>query len=177
MKSKWMVMILAVAVQTVVAVAQNPATATTQIVATKAESLSIGVSSFPQNFNVASPGTPQTLNITSSWNLTPARNGVGICVSLTTPMSGTNVSNTDVIDGTMVQAQPEGTGPFANINAGTGCGSSTATPITTHAANTKALRQQSNVADTVAIQLGNNIPASYEADTYTGTITVYAQAQ
>jgi hypothetical protein len=49
--------------------------------------------------------------------------------------------------------------------------------ITTHTANTKALRQQSNVSDTVAIQLGNNIPATFEADTYTGTITVYASAQ
>jgi hypothetical protein len=177
MKTKWVIVILAVVVLSAAAFAANPATATTQIQATKAESLSISVSSFPQLFDIMSPGTPQTLTTTSSWNVTPSRSGVAICVSLTTPLSGSNVSNTDVIDGTMVQAQPEGTGPFTNINAATACGLSTATPITTHTANTKALRQQSNVTDTVAIQLGNNIPATYEADTYTGTITVYALAQ
>ncbi|HLH08304.1 MAG TPA: hypothetical protein VKW78_13785 [Terriglobales bacterium] len=173
MKSKWVVLILAVVALSAASFAQ---TATTPIVATKAESLSISVSSFPASFNVMSPGTPQTLTTTSSWNVKPSRTGVAICVSLTTPLSGTT-GNTDVIDGTMVQAQPEGTGPFTNINAGTGCGQPTATLITTHTANTKALRQQSNVSDTVAIQLGNNIPATFEADTYTGTITVYASAQ
>jgi hypothetical protein len=175
MKTKWVVMILAIAVLSTAAFAQ--ATATTQIQATKAESISISVNNFPTAFNVASPGTPQTLTTTSNWNLKPTRTGVGICISLTAPLIGSDPSNTDKIDATMIQVQPEGTGPFANINASTACGVSTATLITTHAATSKTLRQQSNVSDTVAVQLGNNIPAAFEADTYTGTITVYAQAQ
>jgi hypothetical protein len=67
---------------------------------------------------------------------------------------------------------------YANINAGTGCGiASGVTVVKTYTLTTQAQRNLSTPnADSVLVQL-NGVPATFEADTYTGTLTVVAYAQ
>jgi hypothetical protein len=156
--------------------AQLSATGTTPITALKAESMSISASGLVQ-YDISALA-PQTLNISSTWNLKPQRNGVNVCVymdSATGTMKG-SVGNANVIDQTMVQTKV-GAGAFANINAGAGCGvAGGVTVVKTYSLTTAAQRNLATPnADTVQVQL-NAIPATYEADTYTGTLTVVAYA-
>jgi hypothetical protein len=176
MKTKWVVILMAVAVLAVsAAAAQNTATGTTPIVATKAESLTVSASGLTP-FNLLSLSS-QTLTINSTWNLLPARASVAICAymdSTTGIMKGTG-TNTDVIDQTMVQAKV-GAGAFANINAAAGCGLPAVTTVKTYALSTQASRKNVSNTDTLGIQL-NSVPGTLQADTYTGAITVVAYAQ
>jgi hypothetical protein len=177
MKMKWVVVVLAVLAIASTAFAAPPSTATgtTPIVATKAESLSIGATGLTP-FDLLSLSS-QTLTITSNWNLVPARNSVAICAymdSTTGIMKGTG-TNTDVIDQTMVQAKV-GAGTFANINAAAGCGLPAVTTVKSYALSTQADRKNVTKTDTLGIQL-NAVPATLQADTYTGAITVVAYAQ
>ena len=175
MKTKWVMAILAIAVLSTAAfAAPNTATGSTPIVATKAESLSISASGLtPYDLGALAP---QTLTINSTWNLTPARASVAICAymdSTTGIMKGTG-TNTDVIDQTMVQAKVSAT--YANINAAAGCGLTAVTTVKSYALSTQADRKNVSKTDTVLIQL-NGVPATLQADTYTGAITVVAYAQ
>ncbi len=176
MKTKWVVVVLAIAVLSAAAfAAPNTATGTTPIVATKAESLSISASGLtPYDLGALAA---QTLTINSTWNLVPARNSVAICAymdSTTGVMKGTG-TNTDVIDQSMVQAKV-GAGAYANINAAAGCGLTAVTTVKTYALSTQASRKNVSNTDTLGIQL-NAVPATLQADTYTGAITVVAYAQ
>jgi hypothetical protein len=157
--------------------AQTTATGTTPIVAVKAESMSVSASGLV-NYDLGALAA-QTLNISSTWNLKPQRNSVNICVYMdatTGTMKGTT-GNSNVIDQTMVQTKV-GAGSWANINAGTGCGvAGGVTVVKAYTLTTQAQRNLSSPnADTVSVQL-NSVPATYEADTYTGTLTVVAYAQ
>jgi len=177
MKTKWMMVVLAVIAIASTAFAAPPSTATgtTPIVATKAESLSVSASGLTP-FDLGSL-TSQTLTINSSWNLVPARASVAICAYMDTTtgiMKGTG-TNTDVIDQTMVQAKV-GAGSFANINAAAGCGLPAVTSVKSYALSTQADRKNVTKTDTLGIQL-NGVPAALQADTYTGAITVVAYAQ
>ncbi len=157
--------------------AQVTATGTTPIVALKAESISVSASGLT-TYDLGALA-PQTLNISSTWNLKPQRNSVNVCVymdSTTGTMKGT-AGNANVIDQTMVQTKV-GAGAWANINAGVGCGiAGGVTVVKTYTLTTAAQRNLAAAnADTVSVQL-NAVPATYEADTYTGTLTVVAYAQ
>lgn len=152
---------------------------TTPIVATKAESLTISASGLT-TYDLGALA-PQTLNISSYWNLKPSRASVNVCVYMdptTGTMKGTT-GNANVIDQTMVQAKV-GVGSYANINSGTGCGVATGvTVVKTYTLTTAAQRNipsSSPNADTVSIQL-NSVPSTFEADTYTGALTVIGYAQ
>lgn len=176
MKTKWVVVILAVAVLASTA-AFAQATGTTPIVATKAETLTVSANGLTP-FDLGNLQT-ETLNIVSNWNLVPARNSVGICVYMdpsTGVMNGTG-TNTDKIDQTMVQVKV-GLGAYANINATAGCGLATqlVTTVKTYNLTNQASRKNVSNTDTVGIQL-NGVPATLQADTYTGAITVVAYAQ
>ena len=178
MKTKWVMVVLAViAIASTAFAAPNTATGTTPIVATKAESLSISASGLtPFDAGMVNPPS-QTLTINSSWNLVPARASVAICAYMDTTtgtMKGTG-TNTDVIDQTMVQAKV-GAGAFANINAAAGCGLTAVTTVKSYALSTQASRKNVSNTDTLGIQL-NGVPATLQADTYTGAITVVAYAQ
>lgn len=153
--------------------AQTTATATTQIRAVKAESLTINASSLTQ-FDLAALA-PQTLTVNTTWNLQPQKASVAICTYMTVAgrMVGSDASNTDVIDETMVQTNVGG--PWATINSGTGCGTA-ATLVNTYALTDQASRKNASHSDDVQIQLAG-VPATLQADTYTGTITVQALAQ
>lgn len=176
MKSMKVVLTILVVAMIAVAASAQTATGTTPITAKKSESISVSASGLTQ-YNIDALA-PQTLNIASQWNLTPQRNSVNICVYMdptTGVMKGTT-GNSNVIDQTMVQTKT--TGSWANINAGTGCGiASGVTVVKTYTLSSAALRNLSTPnADTVQVQL-NNVPATHEADTYTGTLTVVAYAQ
>jgi hypothetical protein len=174
MKTKWVVVLMAVLAVSAAA-AQNTATGTTPIVATKAESLTVSASDLTP-FNLLSLSS-QTLTINSTWNLLPARASVAICAymdSTTGIMKGTG-TNTDVIDQTMVQAKV-GAGAFANINGAAGCGLTSVTTVKSYALSTQASRKNVSNTDTLGIQL-NGVPGTLQADTYTGAITVVAYAQ
>jgi hypothetical protein len=156
--------------------ASNQATGTTTIRASKAESMTISASSLG-TFDLASL-SPQVLTITSGWNLTPQRAAVDICVYMdpaTGVMQGSDPGNTDVIDESYVQAKV-GSGSFANINASANCGAAAATLVKTWTLATQADRKNASHSDTVSIQL-NNVPATLQADTYTGALTVIAYTQ
>lgn len=177
MKTKWVVVILAISLLTAgAAFAQTKtATGTTPIVATKAESLTVSASGLTA-FDLAALA-PETLTINSTWNLLPARNSVAICTYMDTTtgiMKGTG-TNTDTIDQTMVQAKV-GSGSYANINAAAGCGLTAVTTVKTYSLTDHASRTNVSNTDTVGIQL-NGVPAALQADTYTGAITVVAYAQ
>ena len=158
------------------ALAQNllSAPAATPIVAVKAETLGISVTTPLVNFDVSAGGTTtaQTLGITTTWNLTPARATVDVC-AVGTDLAASNVSNTDSIPVAQVQADA-GSG-FAAINGAAHCAQGAATLVKSHALATDG-RKNVSVSDTVAIQLAG-VAATLQADTYTGTITVYAYAQ
>jgi hypothetical protein len=177
MKSKVLMTILLMTLAVGVASAQT-ATGTAPIVATKAESMSISASNTLATYDLGALAA-QTLNISSTWNLKPQRNSVNICVYMD-PTTGTmkgSVGNSNVIDQTMVQTKVA-SGPWANINAGTGCGvASGVTVVKTYTLTTAAQRNLTTPnADSVQVQL-NAVPATYEADTYNGTLTLVAYAQ
>lgn len=177
MKSMKVVLTILVVVMGIGLATGQTATNTTPITALKAESMSISASGLVQ-YDLGALA-PQTLNISSTWNLKPQRNSVNVCVYMdaTTGTMKGSVGNANVIDQTMVQTKV-GAGAFANINAGTGCG--IAGGVTVVKAYTLTTAAQRNLttpnADTVQVQL-NGVPATYEADTYTGTLTVVAYAQ
>jgi hypothetical protein len=179
MKKHWVIRMLLIVALVVganlIASAQTTtATATTAITAAKAESLTISASSLTQ-FDLAALA-PQTLTINTTWNLKPQKASVAVCTYMTVAgrMKGSDPSNTDVIDETMVQTKV-GAGSFVNINAGTACGTS-ATLVKNYALSTQATRKNVSNSDQVQLQL-NGVPATLQADTYSGTITVQALAQ
>ncbi len=179
MKKSKLFMIALVVVLTAGVVSAQTATGTTTIRATKAESISVSAGTLA-DFDLLAL-VSHTLNITSYWNLTPARNSVTVCAYMnpaTGRMSGT-AGNSNVIDETMVQTKV-GAGSWANINAGTGCGVGTGvTVVKTYALTNNTSRNVSSSSpnsDNVDVQL-NGVPSTYEADTYTGTLTVVAYAQ
>jgi hypothetical protein len=176
-----MVVLTMVVVTLIVGVASaqaNSASATTPISAIKGESMSINASGLVQ-YDLGSLA-PQSLNISSYWNLKPARSSVNICVYMdpTTGVMKGSAGNSNVIDQTMVQTNASGS--WANINAGTGCAiASGVTVVKTYTLNNAAQRNVSSSspnADAVQVQL-NGVPANYEADTYNGALTVVAYAQ
>jgi hypothetical protein len=177
MKSMKVVLTILVVMVAMAASAQNSATNTTPITANKKESISVSASGLTQ-YSIDALAA-QTLDVASQWNLTPQRGSVDICVYMD-PSSGTmkgTTGNSNVIDETMVQTKV-GAGTWTNINVGTGCGIATgATVVKTYTFTNSAQRNLSSPnADHVQVQL-NAIPATYEADTYSGTLTVVAYAQ
>ncbi|MGE0407158.1 MAG: hypothetical protein AB7O65_12745 [Candidatus Korobacteraceae bacterium] len=156
--------------------ASNQATGTTTIRASKAESMTISASSL-STFDLSSL-SPQTLTITSGWNLTPQRAAVNVCVYMDPTngvMHGSDPANTDVISESYVQAKV-GAGAFANINASANCGVAAATLVKTWTLANQADRKNASHSDSVSIQL-NNVPSTIQADTYTGALTVIAYTQ
>jgi hypothetical protein len=180
MKTNWVIRILFIvalvmSVNLIASAQTTTATNTTAITASKAESLTISASSLSQ-YDLAALA-PQTLTINTTWNLKPQKTSVAVCTYMTVAgrMKGSDPSNTDVIDETMVQTKPNGAGSFANINAGTACGTA-ATLVKSYTLSTQATRKNVTNADTVQIQL-NGVPGTIQADVYSGTITVQALAQ
>jgi hypothetical protein len=156
----------------------NPAVNTTQIYAVKAESLSIVASTIP-NFAIDALGTGsvanQDLTITTNWNLVSTRTAVAVCAGMSSAgMAGTG-TNTDVIPVSNVQASTSTT--FAAINTAAACGTSslvTAVSTNTLTAATGGLgRKNGTKVDTLHLSL-TGVDSALQADTYTGTITVYA---
>lgn len=156
----------------------NPATATTQIQAIKGESLSIVASSLTP-FVLESGATissganaTQTLSITTNWNLKPSRTQVDVCAGASDLTPAVGNGNTESILASAVK-----TGAGSTLNAGAGCTQSFVTIVATHAIDAATRKTAAaGVTDTVDLKLAG-VPADLQADTYSGTISVYAYVQ
>ena len=152
-------------------------TGSVPISAIKGESVTVSGSALSQ-YNLASLA-PQTLTITSVWNLKPSRASVQVCVYMGAAgkMTG-SAGNSGVIDDTMVQTKV-GAGSYTNIDAGNGCGMTGAATLVNTYTLTSANRVVTTAnSDTVNVQLNSAaVPANLEADTYNGTLTVIGYAQ
>jgi hypothetical protein len=109
---------------------------------------------------------------TTSWNLKPARTSVAVCAYLTGALTGTGV-NTDTIPAANVLAQADSSGGF-NPLTGTACGAGNAVTIHTYPLTTTATRHATQT-DSVALEI-NDSALTLEADTYSGTLNIVAQA-
>lgn len=159
------------------AMAQYSQSSTVAVSAIKGESMTVTGAGLSQ-YTVSGTSAPsQTLTISSTWNLKPSRASVQICVYMgaSGKMTG-SAGNSGVIDDTMTQTKV-GAGSWANIDAGTGCGMTSATTLVNTYTLTSANRVVTTAnSDTVSVQL-NALPANLEADTYNGTLTVIGYAQ
>src|SRR4051794_28205564 len=141
------------------------------------DSLSISVQGSLPKFQLLVDPTPaNTIVLQTDWNITSALWGnVYVCVSMSAPMTGTG-SNTDSIPATSVQAN--GT-PI--LTGSTACGIPGALQVATgfiwFLGNKPSTRMTNGERlDTVDFRLAG-YPANLSPDTYTGTITVIANAQ
>ncbi len=156
------------------------ATGTVQIQAVKNETLTINASGLATPFDISSGNSSsQNMTITTQWNLKPSRASVGVCTYMdptTGVLQGTG-NNTDTIGPAYVQAKPASAGSFAAINAAPACGVATGvTTVNSYTLQNHADRTGVTKTDSVAIQL-SSVPATIQADSYTGTLTVVAFVQ
>lgn len=163
-----------------VAMAQaNPAVNTTTIKAVKGESLSISAAAVP-DFNINAGATDSTqaesLAITTLWNLTPSRSKVDVCAGSTSLTPASALTNPDTIAATAVQISKDSGTSWATLNAGAGCTATNVTVVNTYNLTAQTDRKSQTKVDTVQLKL-SGVPADLQADTYTGTITVYAYLQ
>jgi len=159
------------------AMAQYSQSSTVAISAIKGESMTVTGAGLSQ-YTIGT-WTPQTLTISSTWNLKPSRATVQLCVYMGAggKMTG-SAGNSGVIDDTMVQTKV-GAGSYTNIDAGNGCGmTGAATPVNTYTLTSANRVVTTANSDTVNVQLNSAaVPANLEADTYNGTLTVIGYAQ
>lgn len=171
--------VLAIVALSLAAMAQNPTSATVTISATKGESLSLTVPSSLAAFTLNAAGTDsvetRTLNIGTTWNVKPTRGTVTVCAGADNLIGDTASGNTDVILASAVQGSVSG-GAFSSINNTTGCGQTAVTVVKTFNLATEGKNVTTPKASSVDIKL-SGVSSSIQADTYTGTITVYASAQ
>ena len=150
-------------------------TGSVNISAIKGESVTVSGSALSQ-YNIGALA-PQTLTITSIWNLKPSRATVQVCVYMGAAgkMTG-SAGNAGVIDDTMVQTKV-GAGAWTNIDTANGCGMTGAATLVNTYTLTSGNRVSTN-NDTVQVQInGAAVPAALEADTYNGTLTVVDYVQ
>jgi hypothetical protein len=164
--------------QMAVAQITNPAVNTAKISAVKGESLSISAVDVPQfsiNPLATTSTSSQTLSITTLWNLSPSRNEVDVCASAGNLSPASSATNPDTISGDLVQINKSGS--WTTLNAGAGCSAGTnVTVVNTYLLTNQTDRKSQTKTDNVQLQLAGLDP-NLQADTYTGTITVYAYVQ
>ncbi|HUN88337.1 MAG TPA: hypothetical protein VMU28_06075 [Terriglobales bacterium] len=149
-------------------------TGSVPISAIKGESVTVSGSALSQ-YNLASLA-PQTLTITSVWNLKPSRASVQVCVYMGAAgkMTG-SAGNSGVIDDTMVQTKVGAS--WVNIDAGNGCGMTAAT-TQVNSYTLSSANRVNTATDTVQVQINAAaVPAGLEADTYNGSLTVVDYVQ
>jgi len=111
---------------------------------------------------------------TTTWNLKPSRNSVAVCVFLSGALTGTG-TNTDTVPMANILGQPDAAGSFTAIT-GNGCGQTgNALLINTYALTSPASRKNVSKNDSVALEI-NDSALTLEADTYSGTLNIVAQA-
>ncbi len=175
------VIILALCAVAQMASAQDKtATATTQITATKGETLSVAAVTTNGAFDLDGVLSSQTANvaITTTWNLKPLRaTNVWVCATMPNPMAG-NTGNGDSIPQSKINAKPN-SGSYGSIDATiSNCGLTKGVLVNTYplSPSTQANHKNISKADTLSVQL--NLTAAdvtaLQPDTYTGTINIVA---
>jgi len=152
--------------------------------ATLTESLTVAITSgaavtIPILPNTAVNGTATTTGVTTTWTLKPGRTSVALWAyfsSAATALVHTTAGNTTDIPSSAVKIQVGGAGafnaltvvsPFNAAASGLQIGPSIA--IT-------GLNKNSSRADTLAYQIDTTVVPQLQADTYTGTLNIEAQA-
>ncbi len=155
-------------------------TATTPINVTRAESLSISVTTPLPTLNIATgslDSDTQNVVVRSLWNLKQTRtNGVQICVSAAGALAGVNAGtsgNTDTIPVSAIHVTPSG-GSSTALGGGTAqCGISGAVQFINYPTNTAALRKNpTGHSDTIPVQV--KLATDVSSDDYTGTLNITA---
>ena len=160
------------------AAAQVTATAVPMsLSALKPESITVTLtSSNTVTFNLVG-GSADTGSIipawTTNWNLKHSENTVMVCVFLSGALSGTN-GNTDTVPMAYILGGPGGVAPFTAIT-GNGCGQIGNALVISTTALTNANRKNGSKSDSVALEI-NDAPLVLQADTYSGTLNIVAQA-
>lgn len=162
----------------------NSNVGTVTINATLTESLTVAITSgaavtIPILPNTAVNGTATTTGVTTTWTLKPGRTSVALWAyfsSAATALVHTTAGNTTDIPSSAVKIQVGGAGafnaltvvsPFNAAASGLQIGPSIA--IT-------GLNKNSSRADTLAYQIDTTVVPQLQADTYTGTLNIEAQA-
>jgi sarcosine oxidase gamma subunit len=162
----------------------NSNVGTVTINATLTESLTVAITSgasvtIPILPNTAVNGTATTTGVTTTWTLRPGRTSVALWAYFTsaaTALVHTTAGNTTDIPSSAVKIQVGGAGafnaltvvsPFNAAASGLQIGASIA--IT-------GANKNSSRADTLAYQIDTTVVPQLQADTYTGTLNIEAQA-
>jgi hypothetical protein len=168
--------ILACLVATPARAQLNSNTVTATLSALAPESLTVTLTTpGPVNFTLTG-GSADAGSVTpawnTTWNLKPSRNTVTVCAFLTGALAGTG-GNPDTIPVANVLGQPDATGGFSAFTS-TVCGQ--ANGISVHAWSLASTgRTNITKADSVALEI-NDSALTLEADTYSGTLNILAQA-
>jgi sarcosine oxidase gamma subunit len=162
----------------------NSNVGTVTINATLTESLTVAITSgasvtIPILPNTAVNGTATTTGVTTTWTLRPGRTSVALWAYFTSAAAAlvhTTAGNTTDIPSSAVKIQVGGAGafnaltvvsPFNAAASGLQIGASIA--IT-------GANKNSSRADTLAYQIDTTVVPQLQADTYTGTLNIEAQA-
>lgn len=168
--------VLAVMILSLAQVAMAQVTATSPIKAIKAESLTIATTQLA-DFTITGMNAPaQTVTVTTTWNLMPTRATVDICAGSTDLAPSLAAGNPDSIPADLIQARLTSGGTWAAINSGSGCNQASGVLNLRTYTLDKDTRKSQTVANNVDVRIVG-IPADLQADTYTGTFTVYAYVQ
>jgi hypothetical protein len=164
---------------TALASAQVTATpATVALAATKAESVSITLTTpGPVTFNLNGGTTPGSVAPawTTNWNLQPTSTPLDVCVYLSGDLTGSISGNTDTVPPANIFGSADGTGTYTALT-GAACGQSNALLINSIAISGSNHKNGSQ-NDSVALEINETSPAiSLSADTYSGTLNIIATA-
>ncbi len=154
---------------------------TTQITATKGETIGVSVVTTNGAFNLDGDLSTQTANvaITTTWNLKPLRaSNVWVCATMPNPMNG-NAGNGDSIPQSKVSAKANGGSSVLMSAAQTQCAQTTGVLVNTYTLSPSSQGNHKNIskADTLSLQLTPLTAAditNLQPDTYTGTINIIA---
>ena len=152
--------------------------------ATLTESLTVAITSgaavtIPILPNTAVNGTATTTGVTTTWTLKPGRTSVALWAyfsSAATALVHTTAGNTTDIPSSAVKIQVGGAGAFNALTVvspfnAAASGLQIGPSIAITGANKNSSR-----ADTLAYQIDTTVVPQLQADTYTGTLNIEAQA-
>jgi hypothetical protein len=127
------------------------------------------------NFSLTGSSADAGLTIpawTTRWNLNPTRTTVTVCAFLSGPLNGTG-GNTDTIPVANILGSPAATGTYTAFT-GTGCGQPNELTINTYSTASTGSKNVTE-SESVALEI-NDSTLTLQADTYTGTLNIVAQA-
>src|SRR5882762_402434 len=152
--------------------------------ATLTESLTVAITSgaavtIPILPNTAVNGTATTTGVTTTWTLKPGRTSVALWAyfsSAATALVHTTAGNTTDIPSSAVKIQVGGAGAFNALTVVSPFNAAASGLQTGPSIAITGLNKNSSRADTLAYQIDTTVVPQLQADTYTGTLNIEAQA-